>query len=144
MKFNMHNLTYRIIIITFSTGNCGISLHDNSSPNLHPDGFPRVLISYIHPSPEIRAQSLNRHIRTGITSKIVSTLIVSTNIAVDGILEREVLYAKSNADTNLINSSAVSTFDPSTFPVLEKKVSLDMYTEMMGLINDMDVYVVDE
>lgn len=143
-QFNMHSLTYRVIIITYSVASSGISLHDNSPPELYPNGFPRVMISFIPINPLIRTQLLGRHIRTGITSKIVTTLVISTDAEIDGKSEREIFYGKSGMDTTLINRSVVSTSEPSLFPVMAKNLPESDCSTMKKIIDDLDVYIVDE
>jgi len=139
--FNMHNLVYRVILVTHSVANCGISLHDNAPKDKHPAGFPRTLIAFIDVDPLRRTQLLGRHIRTGITSDTVSTILVST--IVDGEIEKNILFAKSKADTSLITMSLKSTDEASTFPVKQVTIDPVNFNTVVDVMNSMDEYVVE-
>jgi hypothetical protein len=142
--FNMYNLIYRVIIVTFSVANCGISLHDTAPRDLYPDGFPRTLISLIDIDHLRRTQLLGRHIRTGITSDTVSTIIVSSDVTLDGVLEKDVLMSKSKADLELITLSLKSTDNSTEFPTKYIKENEIIYNSMVSIMNSLDEYVEDE
>lgn len=140
-QFNSYNLTYRIIILAYSVASTGISLHD-TCPS--PKTFPRAMISFIPVDPVTRTQLLGRHIRTGITSKLVTTILLSSDVICEGETERDIFYQKSKMDIDVINNSVVSTTEPSKFPIMVKKVTGDTYQAMKNIVNELDVYVVDE
>lgn len=143
-QFNAYSLTYRVMILTYSVASTGISLHDNAPSSIYPLGFPRVMLSFIPINPLTRTQLFGRHIRTGITSKLVSTLVLSTDAIIDGKTEREIFYNKSSMNTVLINQSVVSTTEPSLFPVVVKNIPENSCQVMKKIIDDLDVYTVDE
>ncbi len=145
--FNSYDTIYRSIIVTFSIANSGISLHDTAPVNKYPDGFPRSMVTFIDPDPLRRTQMLGRHIRTGITSKYVETILVSTTLKVNGgMKERDILYAKSTADVELINSSVKSTDEASTFDTKFFKLSdvINVYPIMKKILDEMEEFIPEE
>lgn len=145
--FNSYDTIYRSIIVTFGIANSGISLHDTAPVDKYPNGFPRTMVTFIDPDPLRRTQMLGRHIRTGITSKYVETIIVSTNIKVNGgMKERDILYSKSTADVELINSSVKSTDEASTFDTKFFKLNdkLNIYPIMKKILDEMEEFIPEE
>ena len=141
--FNMYNTVYRVIIVTVSVANSGISLHDTAPRDKYPDGFPRTLITFVDPDPLRRTQMLGRHIRTGITSDSVETLVVSTNIKSENKFERNIIYNKTCADVDLITMSMKSTDDASKFTAVRYKLNdaLDTYRKYNALLDKMREYL---
>lgn len=144
LLFNMYNLLYRIIIVTYIVANSGISLHDNAPRDKFVDGFPRTLISFIDPNPVRRSQLFSRHIRTGITSDYAESLAISTNLKESGTLEKNVIYNKTRADVDLINMTITNTEEASLFNNELRTINMTIYNNMKKVINDMDEYVCDE
>lgn len=124
--FNQYDTTYRVLIVTFTVANCGISLHDSAPRDIYPNGFPRTMISFIDTNSLRRTQLLGRHIRTGITSDVVTTIMLSTTAETDGKSEMDILYSKSKADIDLITLSMESTEESSSFRVMTSSLHPDL------------------
>lgn len=141
--FNQYDTTYRVLIVTFPVANCGISLHDSAPRDVHLKGFPRTMISFIDTNSLRRTQLLGRHIRTGITSDVVTTIMLSTTAEVDGKPEMDILYSKSKADIDLITLSMESTEESSSFRIMTSSLhpDLDARDKIGRIIDQMEEHL---